>query len=326
MATKAGTFLTFSAKGIREQLSNTIYNITPADTPFLSMVGKEKAENTLFEWQTDALGAVSTSNAQIEGDDSPAFPAVTPTVRVGNYTQISRKLVIISGTQEVVNKAGRQSELAYQTAMRAQELKRDMEATMFANIGGVAGNSTTARKTATLGAWIKTNDTLNSTTGGESPTYTSGVPGAARTDGTQYAFTETILKATIQLVWTSGGDLRFLAVGPVNKQKVSAFAGVVTRNYDISNKPAKATAIIAAADVYVSDFGILTVMPSRYQRERDAWLFDPKWIAIAHLRPFHRVKLAKTGDAEKRMLQVEWGLKVKQEAGLGLAADLTTTA
>ena len=324
MAIKSNTYLTFDAKGIREQLSNKIYNITPADTPFLSMVGKEKAENTLFEWQTDVLGAVSTSNAQIEGDDDPSFPAITPTVRVGNYTQISRKLVIISGTEEVVNKAGRQSELAYQTALRAQELKRDMEATMFENIGGVAGNSTTARKTATLSAWIKTN--VEKEAGGGNPTYTSGVPGAARTDGTPRAFTETILKAGIELVWTSGGDLRFLTVGPVNKQKVSAFTGVVTRNYDISNRPAKATAIIAAADVYVSDFGILNVMPSRYQKERDAWLFDPKWIAIAHLRPFHRIKLAKTGDAEKRLLQVEWGLKVKQEAGLGLAADLTTTA
>ncbi len=320
MAILSNTFHTYLAKGIREQLSNSIYNITPADTPFLSMVGKEKAESTLFEWQTDALGAVSTSNAQLEGDDSPSFPAVVPTSRVGNYTQISRKLVIISGTEEVVNKAGRKSELAYQTAMRAQELKRDMEATMFESIAGNAGSATVARKTATLGAWIKTNDTFGS--GGASPTYTSGVPGAARTAGTDRTFTETILKATIQLVWTSGGDLRFLAVGPVNKQLVSAFSGVVTRNYDISNKPAKATAIIAAADVYVSDFGTLTVLASRWQREQDGWLFDPKWISIVHLRPFHRVKLAKTGDAEKRMLQVEWGLKVKQEAGLGLAADI----
>ena len=134
---------------------------------------------------------------------------------------------------------------------------------------------------------------------------------------------ETILKALIQEVWTSGGDIRFLAVGPFNKSVVSGFSGVVTRNYNIASP--KPTAIIAAADVFVSDFGTLTVMPSRWQRERDAWLFDPKWISITHLRPFHRVKLAKTGDAEKRMLQVEWGVKVKQEAGLGLAADLNTS-
>lgn len=320
MAIVTNTFLTFDAKGIREQLSNSIYNITPTETPFLSMAGKESAENTLYEWQTDALGAASSTNAVIEGDDTPSFPAVVATTRVGNRTQISRKLVIISGTEEVVNKAGRKSELAYQTAMRAQELKRDLEKTMFENIGAVAGNSTTARKTATFGAWFKTN--TNKGTSGVDPTYTSGVPGAARTDGTQRAITETLLKDVIEQLWVEGGDLRFLAVGPFNKQKVSSFSGVVTRNYDISRP--MPTAIIAAADVYVSDFGTLTVMPSRHQRERDAWLLDPKWFAIAHLRPFHRIKLAKTGDAEKRLLQVEWGVKVKQEAGLGLIADLNT--
>ena len=321
MAVVTNTFLTYDAKGIREQLSNAIYNISPHETVFLSMMGKERVENTLYEWQTDVLGAASTTNAQIEGDDSPTFPAITVTARVGNRTQISRKLVIISGTEEVVNKAGRKSELAYQTALRAQELKRDIEATMFENIASVAGNTTTARKTATMGAWLKSN--VRDASGSNDPTYTAGVPGATRTDGSQRAFTETILKDCIQDVWTSGGDIRFLAVGPFNKSVVSGFAGVVTRNYNINT--AKPTAIIAAADVFVSDFGTLTVMPSRWQRERDAWLFDPRWLSIVHLRPFHRIKLARTGDAEKRMLQVEWGLKVKQEAGLGLCADLNTS-
>ena len=321
MAIVTNTFLTFDAKGIREQLSNSIYNITPADTPFLSMAGKEKAENTLFEWQTDALGAASSTNAQIEGDDSPSFPAITATARVGNRTQISRKLVIISGTEEVVNKAGRKSELAYQTAMRARELKTDLEKTMFENIAAVTGNSTTARKTSTFGAWIKSNTSKG--VSGVDPTYTSGVPGVTRTDGTQRAITETLLKDVIQLMWTNGGDLKFLSVGPFNKKAVSQFSGVVTCNFDVSRP--RPTAIIAAADVYVSDFGTLSVLPSRHQRERDAWLLDPKWFAIAHLRPFHRIKLAKTGDAEKRMLQVEWGVKVKQEAGLGLVADLNAS-
>ena len=243
------------------------------------------------------------------------------TARVGNRTQISRKLVIISGTEEVVNKAGRKSELAYQTAMRAKELKLDLEKTMLENIAAATGNSTTARKTATFGAWVKSHTSKG--VSGVDPTYTSGVPGATRTDGTQRAITETLLKDVIELLWVGGGDLRFLSVGPFNKKAVSQFAGVVTRNFDISRP--KPTAIIAAADVYVSDFGTLTVMPSRNQRERDGWLLDPKWFAISMLRPFHRIKLAKTGDAEKRMLQVEWGVKVKQEAGLGLVADLTTS-
>jgi len=321
MAIATNTFLTFDSKGNREQLANAIYMITPTETPFVSMCVKENAKGTLEEWQTDALASTDTTNAQLEGDDVTTYSAVSATTRVGNYMQISRKTLIVSGTQEVIDKAGRDSEIAYQTAKRGKELKRDIESICFAAQAGVGGNSTTARKTAALNAWVKTNTDFGS--GGADPTYTSGVPNAARTDGTQRAFTETILKTVIQEVWTAGGDLRYLFVGPVNKQRVSGFSGIATRTVDISK--AAPTMIIGAADVYASDFGNLTVMPSRFQRERDAWFLDFQYLAIAHLRPFKREKMAKTGDAEKLMLLQEWGLKVRQEAGLALAADLTTT-
>jgi hypothetical protein len=321
MTIVANTWLTFDSKGNREDLSDVIYNISPEETPLISMIGKERAKSTLHEWQTDSL-ASAAANKQIEGDDV-AFSAVTATVRVGNYMQISNKTFIISGTEEVIDKAGRKSEIAYQTAKRGTELKRDMEFTVFSAQGGAAGNSTTARATASLNAWVKTND-VNISTGGASPTYSSGVPLAARTDGTQVAFTVTMLKDACSAVWSSGGDLKYLFVGPVNKAKASAFTGVATKNWDMSGKP-RPHAIIGSADVYVSDFGTLSILPHRYQRERDAWLLDPAMLSLLHLRPFKRETLAKTGDAEKRMLLVEWGLKVKQEAGLGLVADLTTT-
>jgi hypothetical protein len=323
MAVFTGTYQTYTQKGIREQLSDVIYNISPTDTPFISAASKESASNTLFEWQTDELAAATTDNAHIEGDDITTYTTVTPSVRVGNYTQISRKLLLVSGTAEKINKAGRKSELAYQLAMRGKEIKRDMETIALANLAGAAGGASTARQTATMGAWLKTN--VSTGTGGGNPTYTGNVPGAARTDGTQRAFTETILKAVIQSVWTEGGELKNLFVGPVNKQKVSAFTGVVTRNYDISNAAPRPTAVIAAVDVYVSDFGTLRIIPDRFQRERDAWLLDFDYLCLGELRPFMTEKMAKTGDAEKRMLLIEWGLKVKQEAALGLCADLTTT-
>jgi hypothetical protein len=179
---------------------------------------------------------------------------------------------------------------------------------------------------ATMGAWLKTNVSFYTTDGGN-PTYTSGVPSAARTDGgTLRAFTETIAKAVIEDVWTQGGTPRVLMTGPYNKTVVSAFSGVVTRNFDMSNVSPKPTAIIAAADVYVSDFGTLRVIPNRFQRERDAWFLDWDMLALATLRPMQIDELAKTGDAEKRMLLTEYTLQCKQEAGLGLAADLTTAA
>ena len=316
------TYQTYDSIGLREDLTDTIYDISPTDTPFMSGSARGSAKATLHEWQTDALEAVDGSNAHIEGDDIAAFPAVVPTVRVGNYTQISRKLVLVSGTLDTVDKAGRATEMAYQLAKRSKELKRDMETIALANEGGVAGDSTTARVTAGLGAWVKTNTNFNADTGLD-PTYTSGVPDAGRTAGTPRAFTEVILQDVVQQVWASGGDMVNLMLGPFNKQEMSAFTGIATKTF---NRDAEVpTAVVAAADVYVSDFGVLSVFANRFQRERDGWVWDPAFTSFNFLRPFMSTPLAKTGDAEKRMLLVEWALKVRNEAALGLAADLTAS-
>lgn len=323
MAIVSNTYTRYGAQGLREELSDVIYDISPMETPVVSAASRMSVNQTLFEWQTDALAATDTGNAHLEGDDITSFPAVTPTVRVGNYTQISRKLIIISGTLDEVSKAGRARELAYQVPRRGREMKRDMEAIVTNNLGGDAGGTATARQTATLGAWLKTN--VNKAGDGGNPTYSSGVPSAARTDGTQRALTETIFKAELQTLWTTGANIDAMTVytGPSNKQVISGFDGVVTRNFDISNTP-RPTAVIAAVDVYVSDFGTVRIQPNRFQRDRDVWFLDPEYVSLGILRGFRTIKLAKTGDAEKRMLLQEWGLCIKQEAGLGLIADLTT--
>jgi hypothetical protein len=326
MSQTSNTFDTFNAKGIRESLSNVIYNISPEETPFMSNIGRESVKNTFFEWQTDSLAAASTTNAQIEGDDVSSYDSTAATVRLGNYTQVSRKTLILSGTLESVDKAGRRSELAYQLAKRSAELKRDMESIMLTNqaaSGGSAGVSTAIRKTGSLLAFLKTN--TDKGTGGADPSYTTQ-PNATRTDaasGDQRTFTEAILKSVIQKVWTAGGTPKVLMVGPVNKQRVSGFAGIAEIRKEVTgNKPG---VIIGAADVYVSDFGAVSVVPNRFQRERDAFVLDPEYASVCYLRPFQTIELAKTGDAEKRMIVVEWGLKVNTEAAHGLAADLTTT-
>jgi len=321
MGLVSGTMTRYDAQGLREQLSDRIYNISPMDTPFLTGIGVgERAKQTLVEWQTDSLASADGTNAHLEGDDT-AFSTPAATVRVGNYTQISKKSVIISGTVEEVDKAGRRSELSYQLAKRGRELKRDMETILLRAQAGAAGSLGVARTLAGLNAWVKTNDDLGAT--GASPTYTSGVPGAVRTDGTQRAFTETILKNVIQLVWTAGGNPRILMVGPFNKTVVSGFSGIATRNFDMS-RPQPA-AIIASVDVYVSDFGTLRVIPNRFQRERDGWVLDFEFLSLRYLRPFMTERLAKTGDAEKRHLLAEYTLEVKQEAAIGLAADLNVS-
>lgn len=321
MATIATTYQTYQAIGIREDLSDIIYDISPTDVPFMSNGGRDKCKNTLFEWQTDVLAAADTTNQHIEGDDIAAYPAAVPTTRVGNYAQISRKLILVSGTLDVVDKAGRNTELAYQLTKLAKELKRDMESMMLENLAGAAGDAATARVTAGMPVWIKTN--TNIAGDGANSTYTSGVPTPARTDGTGRDITEALAKDVMQQIWSSGGTLKMIMVGPINKQNISSqFSGIATRTYYTS--AAEVVPTIGATDVYVSDFGSMTVVPNRFQRERDCYFLDPSYYSVSYLRAFKQERLAKTGDAEKRQLIVEYGLRVKNEAAHGLLADLNT--
>ena len=309
-------------RAVREDLANVIYNISPEETPFMSNIGRETAKNTYFEWQTDALAAATTSNAVIEGDDATPN-AVAMTNRVGNYTQISTKVIATSGTVEAVDKAGMRSMMAYQLAKASAELKRDMEATLTSNNAGVAGNSSTARQTAGLAAWLRTNVNKNGSTDPTMSSTDDGFPNAGRSGGTQRTFTEAILKDVISKVWTQGGTPKILMTGPYNKTVVSGFTGIATRFRDVA--PGKQAQIIGAADVYVSDFGTVNVVPNRFQLERNAYVVDPEYASVAFLRDFRTEQLAKTGDSEKRMILVEYGLKVRSEKAHGIAADLTTS-
>lgn len=311
------------SQGTRESLHDAIYNISPEDTPFMSGAGRgPKCNQTLEEWQTDSLASADGTNAQLEGDDA-SFTTAADTVRVGNICQISNKTLLLSNTLEAINAAGVRSRLAYLLAKRGSELKIDQETIFLRAQGGNAGGVGTARTLASLNAWVKTN--VDKEAGGGNPTYTSGVPGAARTDGTPRAITETIFKNVIQLGWTEGAKFRTVMVGAHVKTVISGFSGIATRNFDLSNVSPRATAIIASADVYVSDFGTMRVIPNRFQRGRDAWFIDWEMVEVMYLRPHRSIPLAKTGDAEKRLMVTEYTLKVKQEKGLGLAADLSVS-
>jgi hypothetical protein len=308
------TYQTYTAIGQREDLSDVIYNISPTDTPIMSSIGKTKATAVYHEWQTDSLAAATVANAAVEGDDA-TDATMSPTVRVGNYTQIVQKTIKISGTLESVDKAGRRSEKAYQLAKASAEIKRDMETIITANQGRDAGSSSSARKLGALLSWIKTNTSKG--TSGTDPT-TIGV--STRSDGATRSFTETILKDVIQKVYTAGGTPKVLMVGAYQKQAVSAFAGIAAQRYMApGNEP---TTIIGAADVYMSDFGTVSVVPNRFMRTRDALVLDPDYAALAYLRPFATNELAKTGDSEKTQILAEFTLEVRNEAAHGIAADL----
>jgi len=309
----------YSAVGAREDLTNVIYDISPTDTPIMSSIGKTKATGVYHEWQTDSLAAATTSNALIEGA-SASEATISPTTRLGNYTQIVGKTIMISGTLEAVDKAGRKSEKAYQLAKASAEIKRDIESIITANQGQAVGSSgSTARKMGSLLSYIKTNTNEGSgTTAGVDPT-TIGV--STRTDGTTRTFTETILKDVISKVFTSGGTPTTLFVSPALKQVVSGFTGLAAQRYQVPTN-GQAT-ILAGADLYQSDFGVLQIVPNRFMRTRDALVLDPEYAALAYLRPFQTNELAKVGDADKTQILAELTLEVRNEAAHGGAFDLS---
>ncbi len=321
MAIIANTFITYDAKGLRENLSDAIYRISPEETPFQSAIGKESVDATYNEWQTDALAAAG-ANAVVEGDEA-GFIAATPTVRLGNYAQISRKSVLVSGTLERVSKAGRKSEMALQLAKKAAELKRDMEFIATQNQAANAGATAVARLTAGLESFLRTSTSRGA--GGANPTLsggTAGYPNAAPTDGTQRAFTETLLKTVCQANYTAGGKASVLMVGPTQKGVASTFVGLANNRWNVGGGM-KPIAAVASVEIYVGDFHTLHIVPNLFQRDRTAFLLDPTQASIAFLRPFFTKDIAATGDAEKKLLIVAWMLKVNTEAAHGVIADLT---
>jgi Family of unknown function (DUF5309) len=318
MAQVANTYDTYSVKGIREDLRDQIYNIAPEDVPVSAMIKKSDIENIRHEWQTDTIRQPA-ANAQVDGDEY-SYNAVTPTVRVSNISQIMRETYIISGTTEAVKKAGRKSELAYQGKLKMAALKRDLErAIIGANTASVLGNSSTARLMGSLPSWLTTNVDRGAT--GANGGYNSGTSlTVAATDGTARPFTKALLDNVHQQCYTAGGSPSVLMLHPTQKRIFSGFSGIAQLRKDVD--AGKQAEIVGGANIYVGDFGDFAVQVNRWQRTRDAWLLDPDFIELGFLRSFQKQTLAKTGDAEKRAIIVEATLIVKNEAAMGVVADL----
>jgi hypothetical protein len=324
MTVPSGTLQTYQAIGNREDLTDAIFNISPMETPFVSRAPRVKAKARTHEWQTDALAAAA-ANAHIEGDDSAVDTAV-PTTRLSNVTQIFKKTIQVSGTQETVDKAGRDSEIAYQLMKRGKELKRDIEYALTQNQGTEIGDAASARKLASVESWLSTNHTNKSSGTGA---YTSGGwNGTLVTAGTEKthlgSFSETDLKNVISEIWTAGGDPRLVLVGPNSKKRISGFVGIADVTKEAGNT-ARATRIIGGADVYVSDFGEHLVVPSRFSRDRTVHLLDMDYWAVAQLRGVTKEKLAKTGDSDKWHLLAELTLVSRNEAASGKLAGVDGT-
>ena len=289
----ATAFKTYDATAIREDLSDVIYDISPTDTPFMSSIaGKGSVSNTLFEWQTEALASAVINNYHVEGADA-GTAATTVTARVTNQTQISKKVVEVSGSHEAVNNAGKKSELAHQLAKASKELKRDMEGSLLANNAAAAGNASTARETRGAAHFITTNVT------------------DAGTSGTHAAMVEADVLAAAEAVWTAGGEASTILLGATNKKLITAMSGradavrtVADNNMTIQN----------SVDIYVSDFGTYNIVMDRFCDQDYVYFLDHDMWSVDYLRDFQTVDIARAGDGEKKMLLVEYGLRCGNEA------------
>lgn len=318
MPQPSNTFSAYDAKGIREDLSDVIYRVDPTEVPFQSNIGTSKATAKYHEWQTQALASASDSNAVIEGDEATT-DAATATVRVGNRTQISDKVARVTGTLEATDRAGRDSEMRYQVMLKGLELRLDIEKQLCSNKASLVGSDTLAAQSAGFTAWLTSNVNASSGVSGGFNTGTNIVD--ARTDGATRKFTETMIQDTMEDCFTNGGNPTIMMLPPALKTGFSAFTGIADLRRETGGK-GQAT-IVGGADMYISNFGTLTVVPQRNMRAIDVFLIDPKMVKKSLLRPMKNWELAKTGDTERRQILEEYTLEVCNEKAHGLITDVT---
>lgn len=314
MAKVANAYTTYSARGNREDLSNRIYNIDPFDTPIFNTAGRRDVSNRTFDWQTEKLPAVNGDNARQEGFELNRGPSI-PTTRQKNVCQISSRDATVSGSQENADAAGRPSEMGAQMALQSKALKRDMEVILSSaqpiNYGDDEANPT-PRRTRGLIHWLKTNAFVPTDGSGnavitlpatESSAYPS-VPAASRVE-----FTEAVLGAMMETAYNNGAEVKILYAGPTLKRTMSTFKG-----RDKSQVLVGKTEVVMTVDIYVSDFGRIKSLPTRWMDPNTVLLVDPSYLKVAYYRSLRQVQIAKIGDAETRMILGEWGIEVGNEA------------
>jgi len=321
MAVNANTNKTYDLTTMREDLQDAYVSISPTDTPFQSMIGTRDASNTYIEWPVVELAAVDAANRVLEGESAPGNDAPTNAVRLGNYCQLSDKVAEVASTANKVKVAGDTGSMEKQMFFKTKEIKRDIETMLLNPTAAVAGGAGVVRVMAGLPSFIRTN--VSRGAGGANATLsgtTAGYPNAAPTDGTLRALTETQLATVIAACWDAGAEPSTILCGSGVKQKISqTFTGSSTRQSNLTVSKGK---VEAAVSVYVSDFGELNIMPTRFIRSRDVFVLDPSKLRMGWLQPVKQEPLAKTGHAERRLISAEYTLQVDAEKAQGLIADI----
>lgn len=308
------------SNSVREDLIDKIYNTSPEKTPVTTSFGKSSAAQTYHEWQRDSLATANKDNALVDGDDFNGT-AVVQTERIGNYCQIFGKQPAISRRANIVKKAGKGREMAYQQAKMMLEIKRDVEAMVLSSNAAVAGTSSVASKSGGLGVQIYTNTSHGA--GGSTVSHNSGAPTVAPTPGTARTFTEALLKTVVQSAYTNSGELPVQVVmSPSHKGIFSGFAGIAVNRYQVGKK--EQGRIIGGADIYMSDFGELEIVPHYLMTgSTTVFLCNPEYADLAFLDGFRTEEMGKTGDSEKKLITADLCLAVRAEKAFAKLADLT---
>ena len=320
MAQPANLYDKYDLTGVREDLIDKIFNTSPTETPVITAFGRSNTTNTYHEWQRDSLATANKDNALIDGDDFSA-QALVATARVGNYCQIFNAQPAVSRRANIVKKAGRAAEMAYQKAKSMLEIKRHMEASIVSNNPAVAGNSTTASKAGGLGVQNYAN--TNHGVGGSTASWVSGAPTTAPTAGTARAFTEVILKDVVQKSYIASGEVpRMVVMSPNHKGVFSGFTGIAVNRYQVGKK--EQGRIVGGADVYMSDFGELEIVPHYLMAgATDVHLLNTEYGEVVFLDGFRTQEIGTTGDSQKNLITADVTFAVRAPSAFGKAADLS---
>jgi hypothetical protein len=312
MAAPTNTFVTTASVGNRESLHDIITILNKDDTPFQSMIDSGDAAATFEEWQIDSLGAANTTNFQPEGNTVVA-QSVVATTRVGNRLQILNKPFTISRTEQSIRKAGRDSEISYQTALAGRRVKMDLELFISQN---QASTGNDPRKLGGFESWLTSNVSRGTT--GASGGFTASNT-VAPTDGIARAGTLALLKTVLKSAWDNGGKPNWLLMSSTQKMVFSTFTGIATL-YTDTGKP---TTLTGTIDRFRSDFGIFNAAMSRFVRTSVIMVVDPSLWGLLWLDKWKKQEMAQVGDARAFQIVGEVTLMSKNEAGSGIVADLS---
>lgn len=291
--------ITYQDTARREDLLDVIGDVSPDETPLMTLFGTSTARGTLHEWLTYSVSRPTSVTADIEGENT-SFVDLTQPSRANNVTQIIKQSLQVSRTERKVNVAGMGDPYAFQKADALRQLKMKMEYAIL-NAAKASGNSGVARQMNGVDAFI-----------------TSVV--TARNSGTSFSEQELNDMGADAYTAVRADKVFDLVLCTVKiKQAIAGFGGNSTRYIDASER--RLTKDILVYDSAVGSHRIMhhrdvrntagttTVYGLREDMHKVAYLDKPMF-----------EELSKVGDADRAHWVTEFTLEVLQQA-----ADLKRT-